>query len=218
MRNLIMALLFISLLISPVCAASIAIIDRVTVKERVIALALEDVDNSEELEKLLVLCKEKNIHVSLFSPSYFIDSQQTIVKQAVADGHEFGNCGVKKVCWSELREEDITKEYRAADAVLYKVLKVQTSIVKPVYSQYEDKFLSAIASLNSLSVVIRGTMIDSKKLEEKDTDFIRKGNIITISMQDKEAVSSLSALFTVLKNQGYQIVTVSKLLSKGAGM
>lgn len=210
-----MVLWMIYVMIAPVYASNIAIIDNVMIKEKVIALTLEDVESAAQLEEVITLCKENNVHVSFFCPSYFVTSQQEIVKQAIAEGHEFGNCGVKPVYWDELREEDITKEFRVADLALQTVLHVQVSIVKPAYSQYEDKFFSAIAAFNPNTVVIRGSTIESGMIEAK-VMAIMSGNIIAISMKDKDLLESLSELVSVLKNRGYRIVTVSELLCKGS--
>lgn len=210
-----MVLISLCLMIAPVFADCTAI-DRVTVEEKIIALTLDNVEDAAELEKVLALCKKENIRVSFFSPSYFVDSQQTIVKKAVSEGHEFGNCGVKQANWEELREEDITKEYRAADAVLHKVVRVKKYIVKPADGQYEDKFLSAITAFHSASIAIRGMTIDGKMIEEENPCFIQNGNILAVSMKEKEAVASLPKMFRILKDKGYQIVTVSELLHKGS--
>jgi peptidoglycan/xylan/chitin deacetylase (PgdA/CDA1 family) len=202
---------------SNVCTAAVIPIDHVQVSQSIVALTIEGADNAEKLNEIIDFCQQENIRLSFFYPSQIIAQNKTLIKKAVKQGHEFGIYGVKQQYWDELREEDIRKEMVIADTTLRQVAG-KSLLMKPPCQYYESTVLEAVSAYDPKLKIIRGINEAGWPAEVKDSpsgimQHIVSGDVINVTITTDQSLTAMKRLTKELKNQGFQIVTVSHLLS-----
>jgi peptidoglycan/xylan/chitin deacetylase (PgdA/CDA1 family) len=208
---------FLIALHSNVCIAAVIPIDHMRVSKSIVALTIEGADNAEKLNQILDFCQQENVRLSFFYPSQIIAQNKILIKKAVKQGHEFGIYGVKRQYWGELREEDIRKEIVIADTTLRQVAG-KSLLMKPPCHYYGNTVLEAVNAYNPELRIIRG--INEAGWPEKGKDspsgimrHIVSGDIINVTITTDQSLAAMKRLTKELKNQGFQIVTVSHLFS-----
>lgn len=220
MRIVLVVLGVLFLMAMPAFAASASVIDRVATTDRVVALTLEDIQSTSELEKLISICEKENIRVTFFMSSQVAEFNRLLVKKTYDKGNELGNYGVNHKYWGETKEEDISSELKLAGDALQKVTGSTGKIIRPPFSYYENNFLQAAANYLPECRVVRGmdtsdwALKTPQSVVEKVKSSVSPGDIININMQVKPAAAALPEVISELKGMGYKIITVSELVAK----
>lgn len=201
----------------PAAAAPSAVVDKAPAAKAV-ALTLEDLENAAEFAAVLKLCREEKIKVTFFVKGEALAGLP--VKQAVADGHEFGNHGLRHEYWAEVGAPAIAADLAAGAKAVQAAAGAPPRVVRPPYNYYGDNFREAAAMLTPPALVVRGVdtgdwLVDSPEaVVEQLKGAITGGAIVNINMKVKAAAAALPAIVRDLKARGFELVTTSELLRK----
>lgn len=201
----------------PAAAALPAVVDQVPASKTV-ALTVEDADGAAEFAAVLKLCRDEQIKVTFFIKGEALAA--LAVKQATADGHEFGNHGLSHEYWAELGDEAIAADLAAGAKAVQAAAGAAPRVVRPPYNYYGDNFRRAAARLTPPAAVVRGVdtgdwLVDSPAaVVEQLRGAVSDGAIINVNMKVKAAAEALPAIVHDLKERGFALVTVSELLRK----
>ncbi len=201
----------------PAAGALPAVVDKAQAAQAV-ALTLEDVENAAEFVAVLKLCREEKIKVTFFVKGEAMAG--LAIKQAVADGHEFGNHGLRHEYWAEAGVPAIAADLAAGAKAVQAAAGALPRVVRPPYNYYGDNFREAAAKLTPPVVVVRGLdtgdwLVDSPEaVVEQLKGAITGGAIVNINMKVKAAAAALPAIVRELKARGFELVTASELLRK----
>ncbi len=220
MQIAIIGATFLALLAGPLPAAAAlpAVVDRVPAAKTV-ALTVEDADGAAEFAAVLKLCRDEKIKVTFFIKGEALAALP--VKQAAADGHEFGNHGWRHEYWAEFSDEAIAADLAAGARAAQAAAGVAPRVIRPPYNYYGDNFRRAAAGLTPAAAVVRGVdtgdwLVDSPAaVVEQLRGAVSDGAIINVNMKAKAAAEALPAIVRDLKERGFALATVSELLRKG---
>ncbi len=218
MKAAVIVAIIIAVLAGPQPAAALpAIVDRVAAAKAV-ALTLEDLDGAAEFAAVLKLCREEKIKVTFFVKGEALS--RLAVKQAVADGHEFGNHGLRHEYWAEAGAPAIAADLAAGAKAVQAAAGMAPRVVRPPYAYYGDNFREAAAKLAPPAVVVRGVdagdwLVDSPEaVVEQLKGAVAGGAIVNINMKAKTAAAALPSIVRELKARGFELVTAGELLRK----
>jgi peptidoglycan/xylan/chitin deacetylase (PgdA/CDA1 family) len=211
-----LVVLFILLVVwQPIGGA--APIDRVATAEKVVAITIEDVDTTAEMEEVLRICKETDVKVTFYIKGEALT--RLPVAKAKAAGHEFGSQGMSHRFWAEQDSEAIATELALAAVTIQKLTGETPKTVRPPYYYYGDNLTRAVASMSMQPVIIRGIdtgdwlLTTPAAVLEKVKNEVAAGDIININFRAKPAAASLPEVIRELKQRGFNFVRVSELLA-----
>lgn len=219
MRKIIAHILFLLVFASFVLPAQAAgVVDRWPVGEKLIAVTIEDVEKTEDLQQVLALCRRTDVKLTFFLQAAVITANSALVKQAVADGHVFGNHGLKHRYWGDAEKREIVEDLTAADTELRQVAgESGRLLIKPPYYYYETTFLEAAAQFSPQAAVVGGEDVadwldvSPQAVLDKAGKLAENGKILNLNYKVKNGADALPALLAQLKAQGYRIVTLTEL-------
>ena len=138
----------------------------------------------------------------------------------VTDGHEIGGHSWDHRQLTKLSSEDITDEIMNTRAKIYSITGVDTIIMRPPYGSYNDE-IKRICAENG--IVMINWAVDPLDWKTRNADKVynaimsqvKDGDIILCHDLYDTTVDAMERVIPDLIAQGYQLVTVSELLSYG---
>lgn len=186
-----------------------------------LALTFDD-GPSAHTERLLNIFKEHGGKATFFVVGNCIDRRKDILKRMSDEGHEIGNH-----CWnhpnlSKQSEKEIATQISRTSSKIYEVTGKGASLVRPPYGAYNDKVKSVGKKLG-VSFILWS--VDTRDWESKNADAVYKsvmssakdGEMILLHDLHKTTVDAMERVIPELIEQGYQLVTVSQLLTSDGG-
>ena len=169
-------------------------------------------------EKLLDLFVEHGGKATFFVLGNQIDKRPEIVKRITEDGHEIGSHGWDHKQLTKLKADPITEQLVNTRAKIYEVTEVDTPLLRPPYGSY-NKLTEDIT--RELGITMINWSVDTLDWKYRDADTVyntvmeqaKDGAIILCHDLEKTTVEAMERVIPDLLEQGYQLVTVSELLT-----
>jgi peptidoglycan/xylan/chitin deacetylase (PgdA/CDA1 family) len=219
-KRIVLIWVFAWLALYPAGGQTAPVVDNFAIHEKMIALTVEDIESAADMREILTLSRKQEVKMTFFLSAKFLIANTDLMKQAIAEGHEFGNHGVHHRYWGETDTAGIKQELAEAADMLQQATDRTTILFMPPYNYYEAAFIDAVNQLSPQAIIVRGTdMADwtLMKLEavvEKAVSGTSNGAIMHFNWKVKTAATALPDVIAELKNQGYKLVTVSELKAK----
>ena len=184
-----------------------------------IALTFDD-GPSKHTERLLDIFSEHGGKATFFVVGNLIDNCPETLQRMVTDGHEIGGHSWDHRQLTKLSSEDITDEIMNTRAKIYSITGVDTIIMRPPYGSYNDE-IKRICAENG--IVMINWAVDTLDWKTRNADKVynaimsqvKDGDIILCHDLYDTTVDAMERVIPDLIAQGYQLVTVSELLSYG---
>lgn len=194
---------------------------KVDTKEKKIALTFDISWGESRTVPILDILKEKNVTKStLFLSSPWSQRHPEIVKRIKEDGFEIGSHGHKHDNYSKYSDEEIRSQIGKADTILTEMTGKKPNLIRMPNGDFDKRVLQ-IADGMGYSVIQWDT--DSKDWMNPGTETIinnvlskaHPGDIILMHASDscKETHLALPVIIDKLRQQGYEFVTVSELIT-----
>lgn len=184
-----------------------------------IALTFDD-GPSKHTERLLDMFANYGGKGTFFVVGNLIDNRQETLNRMVSEGHEIGGHSWDHRQLTKLSSEDMTDQIMNTRAKIYSLTGVDTTIMRPPYGSYNDE-TKRICAENG--IVIINWSLDTLDWKYRDADKVydaimsqvKDGDIILCHDLHGSTVEAMERVIPDLIAQGYQLVTVSELLSYG---
>ncbi len=213
-------LLLCLLLFMTKCSAQSEIYDKVQTSRQVVALCIEDVDSETDLKVITNILKQENCFATFFCSTEFVERSRHAVGQAITAGYDFQNHGHLRQYWGNWSVSQIRQDIRQAENILREITGQKSKFVRPPYQFYDAKFMQIIADDFPDAAVIRGTNIcdwtlpSPQAIIQHIAENVKPGMILNLNIKAKYSLQVLPALIKVLKDKGYSIESVGKLIAK----
>ncbi|ACK74140.1 polysaccharide deacetylase (plasmid) [Gloeothece citriformis PCC 7424] len=206
-------LLSIALLTTP------GVVYFVETNEPVVALTLDDGPDSTTTPKILNLLLDYKVHATFFLISTRIFGNETIVTEIVRQGHELGNHLTDDKPSIRMSTLEFEAKLLEAQKILGKF--AETHWLRPSSGFYNTKMLDiaykygyriALGSIFPYDTHIPSSWFASKHILSN----VSPGSIIILhdgGYRGERTVSTLKTILPKLSQRGYQVVTLSKLLT-----
>ena len=184
-----------------------------------IALTFDD-GPSKHTEHLLDIFSEHGGKATFFVVGNLIDNRPETLQRMVTDGHEIGGHSWDHRQLTKLSSEEITNEIMNTRAKIYSITGVDTTIMRPPYGSYNDEIKcickeKGIVMINWAVDTLDWKTRDADKVYDAIMSQVKDGDIILCHDLYGTTVDAMERVIPDLIAQGYQLVTVSELLSYG---
>ncbi|MBR2615871.1 MAG: polysaccharide deacetylase family protein [Clostridia bacterium] len=182
-----------------------------------IALTFDD-GPSTQTERLLDIMAKYDAVGSFFVVGNFIDGRKSILKRIDAEGHEIGNHSWSHRQLTGLSEKEIRDQIMLCRAKIYEVTGKDCLMVRPPYGATNAQIRSIGAELG---VIFVNWSVDTLDWQSKNADAVyeelmanvKDGAIVLCHDLHRSTVDAMEKVIPKLLEEGYQLVTVSQLLS-----
>jgi peptidoglycan/xylan/chitin deacetylase (PgdA/CDA1 family) len=187
-------------------------------KEKIIALSFDDGPSAEFTPQILQTLKAHNVSATFFLIGENAEEQPALVKRIVEEGHLIGNHTFYHGNWFDLQSEKKMKnEMQQTQDWVYQLTGKQMNWFRPPYGVTNPNVKKAIVAMHYQTIgwTIRSfdTMIkDPKKLLARIKETIKPGAIVLLHDTQKTTAAALPDIIQSVKNMGYEIVPLDKLL------
>ena len=183
-----------------------------------IAISFDDGPATNFTPQILQLLKEENIKAAFFCIGNRIPGNEKIVKQLQEDGHIIGNHSYSHHFWFDMfSSKKMLEDMRLMDQAMKAVTGLQPKLFRPPYGVTNPNLKKAIIkgnytpvgwSVRSMDTVIK----NETKLLDKIKGGLKPGAVFLFHDTSNTTLQVLPRFFKEVKNQGYHIVPLDKLL------
>lgn len=185
--------------------------------QKMVALTFDDGPKSGMTEKYLEILAEYQCYATFFMVGQYVEKYPNSVKQIAAAGHEIGS---HSWCHYNLPKKDdatVSNDFQLVAAAFDEVLGKQPAVFRPPYGSVDERVVKE-ASAKGMATVFWS--VDPEDWKEKNSDtlvnnimsHVKSGDIILLHENKTVTLKALPKLLKALKDDGYTLVTVSRLL------
>ena len=187
--------------------------------ENKVALTMNCAWTADDIDKILEVLKNNNIHITFFIVGEWANKYPEAVKKIYESGHEIGTHSDTHPHVNKLSLEENTKEIQNGIKKIKEITGEDVNLYRTPYGEYNDVVISAAEKykLNTIQWNIDTLDYEGltgnemwKKIEGK----LQKSSIILSHNGTKHTAESLDMLIKNIQSKGYKIVKVSELIYK----
>lgn len=186
-----------------------------------VALSFDAAWGNEDTREILSILKKHNVHVTFFMTGGWVDSYPEDVKAILADGHDLGNHSQNHKNMSQLSDTQIKEEVMLVHNKVKELTGYDMFLFRPPYGDYNNCVIQNAMSCGYYPIQ---WSVDSLDWKDYGKDAIidrvcnhkqlQNGAIILCHNGAKYTATALDDMLTKLKEKGYQVVPLSKLIYK----
>lgn len=190
-------------------------------KDKKVALSFDAAWGNEDTKKILKILKKHNVHVTFFMTGGWIESYPDDVKAIAKAGHDLGNHSENHKQMSQLSKEQCKEELMKPHEKVKKLTGTDMILFRPPYGDYNN---TVVETTNENGYYCIQWDVDSLDWKDYGADSIvntvlnhkhlGNGSIILCHNGAKYTAQALERLIEGLKEKGYEIVPISKLIYK----
>jgi peptidoglycan/xylan/chitin deacetylase (PgdA/CDA1 family) len=186
--------------------------------QKEIAISFDDGPASNYTTEILQLLKQDNIKATFFCIGNRIAGNENIIKKIKEDGHIIGNHSYSHHFWFDIfSSKKMLDDLKKMDLETERVTGMVPKLFRPPYGVTNPNLKKAIIkgnyipvgwSVRSMDTVIR----NEKKLLNKIKRSLKPGAVFLFHDTSKTTVTILPEFIREVKNKGYHIIPLDKLL------
>ena len=184
-----------------------------------IAISFDDGPLPQFTPQVLQILKEHQVPAAFFCIGKRAQEHAELLKQIIAEGHLVGNHSYSHHRWFDLFSADkMFEDLRQMDAAMKHITGLKPRLFRPPYGVTNPNLKKAVIrggyiavgwNIRSLDTVIK----TEQKLLRKVTRLLKPGAVILFHDTMKVTPGILSAFIRQVKDNGYEIVRLDKLLN-----
>lgn len=187
--------------------------------KKVISLSFDDGPAPGNTLRILQILKDNNAEAAFFCIGRHITKNQAILKQVYDEGHLIGNHTFSHHFWFDMFSSGkMLADMRSMDKEVNNIIGKTPKLFRPPYGVTNPNLRKAIIqgnytpvgwSMRSMDTVIK----DEKKLLNKVSGKIKPGAVFLFHDTSDATVSVLPAIIDQIREEGYTIVRLDKMLN-----
>ena len=184
-----------------------------------IALTFDD-GPSKHTARLLDIFATYGGKGTFFVVGNLIDNRADTVKRMADEGHEVAGHSWSHRQLTKLTPDELTDQIMTTRAKIYEVTGVDSTVIRPPYGAFNNDVKEVCSNLG---IIMVNWSVDTLDWKNKNADMVynaimndvKDGSIILCHDLHGTTVDAMERVIPDLIEQGYQLVTVSELLSYG---
>jgi peptidoglycan-N-acetylglucosamine deacetylase len=173
---------------------------------------------NEYLPKVLEVLKKNNVHTTFFLDGSWVKKYPDLAKMIYEEGHEIGNHAYSHPDLKKMTANRINEELSKTSDVIKAILGVTPKYFAPPSGSYRDEVVSIAANMNMYTILWSLDTVDWRnpnpnEMAQRIINKVHPGAMILMHPTNATA-NGLDMMIKGIKNKGYQIGTVSELLSE----
>ena len=193
---------------------------KVDTDDKKISLSFDVAWGSNNIDEILNILDKHNAKATFFLVGSWVDDNEELVKKIHSKGHELGNHSNTHSNTTVLSDEDTLKEIQLTADKIQKITDEDVTLYRPPFGEVDDKTMEICKSLGYQ--VIKWD-IDSLDWKEIGTQHVidrvirnsEPGSIVLFHTNVNGINYYLDDILTKLKQDNYDVVSVSELLYEG---
>ena len=161
--------------------------------------------------KILDVLKENNVKATFFITAHYLNTQETLVKKMLDEGHIVGNHTVNHKELVNLSDEEIKKEINDLSKSIYDKFGYEMTYFRPPKGEYSERVIKLASELNYKTVLWSSAYDDwdeNKQNREaygksKILDNLHNGCILLLHATSKDNMNILDSVIKETINKGY---------------
>lgn len=186
-------------------------------KAKCVALTFDDGPH-EETARLLTMLDAYDAKATFFVVGRMVEQIPSIVKQAVAAGHEIGNHSWSHPDLVVMSDSEIRSQLSRTQEVIEKAAGVTPVLFRPPY-RLTNRRVAAVAKSLHLAQIL--WQVDSEDWKNRNADVVarrvladmRRGAVVLMHDIHSTSISAVPRILSELAGKGFSFVTVSELLA-----
>ncbi len=184
-----------------------------------VALTFDD-GPSKHTNRLLDIFTEYGGKGTFFVVGNILDNRSETLKRIASEDHQIAGHSWDHRQLTKLTGDDLINQVMATRAKIYDITGIDTPVLRPPYGSFNDEVKQVC---KDHGVIIVNWSIDTLDWKYKDTNTIyntimanvKDGDIILCHDIHGTTVDAMETVIPALIENGYQLVTVSELLTAG---
>jgi len=201
--------------------AQSTVITKASINEKYMALTFDAGSDSANTQSLLNILAANNIKSTFFLTGMYADLHPESAKQILQNGHEIGNHSYNHPHMTQLNESGIKSEIDSCKNAIIKATNTQPQpLFRPPYGEYNSTVLNVVGSIGyPWTIMWTIDTIDwngtpATTMIQKVLNNAQPGAIVLMHVgSGTHTTEALPNIISGLKNLGYSLVTISKLIS-----
>lgn len=189
----------------------------VDTNEKRISLTINCAWNAEDIDRILDTLSKYETKVTFFMVGEWVDKYPEAVKKISDHGHEIGNHSDTHPHVNQMTFEKNQEQIKQCADKIEKLTGKRSVLYRGPYGEYNDIVIKAAESQNHRTIQWSLDTLDYKGLTEGQMwdrlkDKIKPGDIILMHNGTEHTAEALDRIIYNIKEKGYEIVPVSKLI------
>lgn len=181
-----------------------------------IALTFDDGPNAQFTPKLLEGLKQRNVHATFFLIGENIEqnSNRNLVKQMYEEGHLIGNHTYRHLEITKLSDEEAYEEIKSTNDLIESIIGKAPEYMRPPFGSWQKNLEKKMMIIPVLWTVdpLDWTTENVDEIVNKVVTETKENDIILLHDCYNSSVIAALRIVDLLQAEGYQFVTVDKLL------
>ncbi len=188
-------------------------------KQKEIVITFDDGPNKEITPKILAVLADFDAKATFFVIGNNILGNENIIKQIHADGHLIGNHTFSHSFFIDFKSrKGFLEEIEKTNLLIEKIIGKKAKIFRPPYGVTTPNIAYAVekANMDVVGWSIRSldtTKDSSDKISKRVISQINSGSIILFHDTSEKTIDVLKQTLNFVKNSGFKIVSLEKLLN-----
>lgn len=189
--------------------------------EKVCSISFDAAWGNEQTDGLLKTLDDFNVKTTFFLVGDWVRKYPESVKKIAAKGHDVGNHSDNHPHMSSLGVEEMKTQLQSCNSEIKKLTGKCPTLFRPPYGDYNNDVVNTVKSLSMYCVQWNIDSLDWKdptpaQIVENCVKKLTPGSIILLHNGAKNTPEALPLVIEAIKQKGYKIVPISKLIPKGA--
>jgi len=187
--------------------------------EKAVALTFDVLWTRGPVEDLLRVLDQEGVKATFFLTGIWAERHREELGMLLEAGQEIGSHTYSHEDLEKIPLERAEKQIREGITTLEELTGITPSLFRPPFGSYNKAVLKICQALNQKVVVWDVDARDwvelsAEKICSRVLPRVDRGSIVLFHLSSDQSVRALSLIIQELKQQGYEILTVSGLLQK----
>ncbi len=192
----------------------------VDTKEKVCAISFDAAWGNEQTATLLDILEENNVKTTFFLVKQWVDKYPESVKEIAAKGHDIGNHSSTHPHMAQLSAAEQKEEIAACNEAIRALIGKSPTLFRAPYGEYDDQLVENLRAMDIYCVQWNIDSLDWKdptadEIVSRVCDRLCPGSIILLHNGATNTPEALPKLIKAIRERGYKIVPLSRLIPKG---
>lgn len=192
----------------------------VDTKDKVCAISFDAAWGNEQTDDLLDTLDEYEVKTTFFLVGSWVKKYPESVKKIAEKGHDVGNHSSTHAHMPALSADKMKKEITDCNERVKKLTGKSPTLFRAPYGDYDNNVVNMVKSLDMYCVQWNIDSLDWKdpsveQIVKNCTDKLVPGSIILLHNGAANTPAALPKIIEGIKDKGYKIVPISKLIPKG---
>lgn len=192
----------------------------VDTKDKVCAISFDAAWGNEQTDELLDTLDEYEVKTTFFLVGNWVKKYPESVKKIAKKGHDIGNHSSTHAHMPALSADKMQAEIADCNREVKKLTGKSPTLFRPPYGDYDNNVVNMVKSMDMYCVQWNIDSLDWKdpsveQIVKNCTDKLTPGSIILLHNGAANTPAALAKIIEGIKDKGYKIVPISKLIPKG---